>query len=1308
VPAPDGEASRHAAPIQVSLLGPFSVALEGRVAGPWERPAAKRLCGLVLVSPGRRISRVAACEALFPKLALPDAARSLSKAISLAHSALAPLGPDGRALLQADRTHIWATRDRPLEVDWEAEEHALSTALEAEPGKRRDDLLTEALANQGVLIEDEPAAEWASRPREHLEWRRQEARLTLARDRARGLGWCRPADVVGAWEACLAHDPVCEEAASALLRLYSSQKRPALVETTYQRCRSGLEELGLRISPALEEVYAAAVLASHPAPEASTKQRPPPIEERRLVSVVFIELSSPLASGRWLGPEDVREVIGGALAQVLAQVEAFGGMVTSVSGAGLVALFGAPESHEDDPERALRAAFRAVATTAAPHTGLSFRAGVETGPAVVGPIESHASTHYGAVGEVVVAAAALQSVAAPASVLVGAATRAATEGLFEWGPSEHVVVYPGAKPLEACYLSRPRARPTGQSSRRRLARAAPLVGREAEISVLHTALREVTSGPGSVLLIAGEPGLGKTRLVDECRKLFLAWVGAASGRLPLWLEGRAASYTSSLPFGLYQQLLSAWVGAAPDVDEQRAFDALVRAMKAAFGASADHEVIGVLANVMGLGTDVVTAGDSQLAPQQLQRARFKAFVSLLSRLVSHGPTLVVLEDLHWADPTSLRLTEEIASLTTSGSLLLVLTRRPEPDPGVSALETALDKAPGVKLRKLQLAPLDYDAERDLANSLLGGAPDQDVSAFVRQGAEGNPLFLEERFASLTETGALVKSGDQQWRVETDGQAELPEAIERLVRARVDRLAPGPRDTIVAASVLGPEFTIDALGTVVEGDVRLTPAVSELCSAGLLVQAAGGPEALFRFRHGLIQEATYHGLLRRRRASLHARAAWGLEEASAGRLEEVAGVLGHHFALAGEGERGAHYLTLAGDRAALTFANDEAKASYLWAIELLGRDPTNAVASANIWLKLGRLAWRLGRFDESRAAFEQAGALASADAVLVAARSLCLLAAVETAAHRHDAALAALEAAEQKLELWPEKGSDDWAEIWVDIQLERNNVHYWHNEPEAQRLLLERARPVVEARSKPVQKVGFYNAVTMQRVRASRYFIDDSILLDYRNAWQAVLDAGLETQMFHVRFGLGFALLWYGDLIGAQVELERTLEISRRADDRTLELRVLTYLCCAHLRQHNVEQVSELAPLGEALAAELGFPEYAGMAKAMLAWAAWKEGRTRDTEALAEEARDLWRTCVVHYSWCWAGLWPLVAVRLADNRLEQAVAAAREMLGPDQQRFPELLEGALRSALQTWDEGDENLAAEKLNRAVQLAGQFRYA
>jgi hypothetical protein len=221
-------------------------------------------------------------------------------------------------------------------------------------------------------------------------------------------------------------------------------------------------------------------------------------------------------------------------------------------------------------------------------------------------------------------------------------------------------------------------------------------------------------------------------------------------------------------------------------------------------------------------------------------------------------------------------------------------------------------------------------------------------------------------------------------------------------------------------------------------------------------------------------------------------------------------------------------------------------------------------------------------------------------------------------------------------------------------------------------------------------------------------VDDSLLADYRAAWAAVVDAGLENEMFWIAFNLGFGLLWYGDLIGAQAQLERVLGTATRADDKTLELRCLTYLSLSHLRRHHLDAVKELALQGEHLARTLGFPEYLGMAKAMLAWVAWKEDRPVDVEALAEEARHQWHQCVVHYAWCWAGLWPLVAVLLDAGRVEEAIAAAREMLGPDQQRFPAELESALQLALDAWGSGGKEAASTGLSQALELACQLRYA
>ena len=309
------------------------------------------------------------------------------------------------------------------------------------------------------------------------------------------------------------------------------------------------------------------------------------------------------------------------------------------------------------------------------------------------------------------------------------------------------------------------------------------MGRQTELAVLDEALREATSGTGSVVFIVGEPGLGKTRLVQECRKRFMAWVGAGTGRLPLWLEGRCASYASSTPYGLYQQLLSAWVGAAPEEGEEVVRPALERAMKAIFGGQADH------AGLLG-PHDGPTRRPRRRPPGPAQpRGPPAGDLRRRSRrggaLGRRGPTVLVLEDLHWADPMSLRLTEELAATGRDGPLLLLATRRPEPDPGVSGLESTLEADGQCPLRKVELSPLPEEAERALARSLIGPGAGEAVIEAMCAGVEGNPLFLEERLSSLVETGALVKD-EAAWRLSGSAGTEVPEVLERL-----DPLPGGP-------------------------------------------------------------------------------------------------------------------------------------------------------------------------------------------------------------------------------------------------------------------------------------------------------------------------------------------------------------------------------------------------------------------------------------------------------------------------------------------------------------------------------------
>jgi class 3 adenylate cyclase/tetratricopeptide (TPR) repeat protein len=1231
----------------------------------------------------------------------------------MARAALSTLGTAGQELIQADRNYIWVNAAVPYELDADVQENRLRMAAVAEPGLERDELLVDAVSDEGHLLEDEPFADWAVRPREHLEWARQEARLALARDRAKGFGRSSPSDVVTACEACLTHDPASEEATATLTRLYAAQANPVLVETAYRRCRAALEALGLCTSPALEEVReatcgpapfhaaAAGLPAQLPTPRAPVRRR----EERRLVSVFFAEISAP-AGFQGIDLEDLRDMVGASVSQLIAEVEGLGGTVTSVSGAGLSAMFGAPVSHEDDPERAVRAAYRALSRPGGLEP-LSLRVGIETGPAIVGPIGDRSD--YGAVGEVVSAAAAIQSVAKPGSALIGPITRAATERIFEWGPTDEVAPNFSSKPLVASYLKGPKRRYASWPGHARLTGHTPLVGREEQVAALDVAVRDATAGAGSVVFVVGEPGLGKTRLVQECRKRFMAWVGAASGRLPLWLEGRCASYASSTPYGLYQQLLFAWIGVTPEEGENVLRPALERAMRAVFGGESDH--FRFVAHMMGLGNGSDGGGVTRLSPEALQRATLASVKAVVARLAAAGPTVLVLEDLHWADPTSLRLTEELAEVAGHAPLLLVATHRPEPDPGVSALENGLETSGRYRFRRMRLSPLTPREERELAKLVVGRASGEEVVGAVCTSAEGNPLFLEERFSSLVETGALVRTGAK-WALSGGSAVEVPEVLERLIRSRVDRLSPGLHDVVVAASVLGTEFPLSALQVIVESSDELTAAVGELCEAGLLTEMGHLPEPVYRFRHALIQDATYKSLLRTERRQLHARAAWGLEAASLDRLAEVAAVLGYHYAKAGELERAVHHLEVAGSHASAHFANVEAISSYRSAIEIVDldlTDPAMAKVAVALRAKLAAVLLRTGSHGELREVLQQAIGLVGPDDVVPAARLYSLLGRAEIIDHRYDAAAAALTAADGFLGDYSGEHDDATAELWLEVQLDGwAALLYWQNEPEQAAGLLQRARPVVESRGTPARKRVFYTSLAQQRSRRTRYRIDDEILMNARAALEVAKQHLSEDTIAGTEFSLGHFLLWHGDLPEAQEHIEAALATAERVGDAILRTRCLSYLTVAALRRHDVKAVRSLAPEALTAATGGGWPEYTAAAKAMMAWVAWKEGRSDDVLVLGTEALEIWASTVVSYSWYLLCLWPLLAVHLAAGRLAEAISAGRQLLLPPQQRLPDELEILLESALAAWERAEPVPAGEKLAEALELACGLAYA
>ena len=1331
--APAGQA------VKASLLGKFTITVGDRAAGSWPRPSARRLCALLLVSPGHRMSRDLACEELFPNLEPRTAARSLSKALSMARTALAELGEPGTALLGADLTHLWLAPG--ITVDADDLTAALAAGLAMTPGQPRDDRLSAALAEDAELLPGEPYADWADRARDRLNALRQEARLALARDRTSGSS---PGDATAAWLACFDHDPASEEAAGALIRLSVAQGRPEQAARVFERCDAALERLGLRVSPSLERIYASAVAHAvprpAPAPASAPSVQPPisgpaaaPREERRPVTMLFAEVAAPADLAARLGLEALRDYVGGSLAAVIAEVEALGGTVTSVSGRGLQAMFGAPESHEDDPERALRAAYRVLATSAAsgrlagppdgataacPSAGstgesLGLRIGIESGPALVGPIGGGAKVEYVALGDVVSAAAALQAAAHPGSILVGPATRAVTAHLFRWGLREEVCLTPDTKPLIASYLDAPLA--TAAERRPRLGGSAPLIGRQAELRLLDTALRAAVAGRGQVVLLTGEPGIGKTRLVLEARNRSIGWLGAGSGRRPAWLEGRAASYASATPYGLYRYLLASWLGVAFDQPAAALRSTLADALTRLMG---NTNLVTPLAYLMGLpeakpAPNADKAGKaSKTAPEELRRQVFAAMRALVSRFAAIAPTVLVLEDLHWADPTSLSLTAELAELTEGRPLLLLATSRPGTGPagtGYAALSA----------REIRLRPLTPVAAEAFTRSLLGevGGPVLDT---VLANADGNPLFLEERLAEMLEAGTLVRERGV-WRLREDsGQPRvvLPQVIERLVRSRVDRLSPAAADAVRAAAVLGTEFTADVLAaTLGTTPAALAPVFGELRASDLVhPEPHDGAGPAFRFRHALIQEATYLALLRAERRELHARAARALEAATSGRHAEVAAILGRHYATAEIADRALYYLELAGDHATDSFANDEAVASFREALAVTEQNGDDMAADAvRLHAKLANVLWRTARRDEARAAFHAALRLAD-----VGPRSLdpvehahlhTRLGRLELAEGRLGDAAGAFDAAEAMLGGDIVAGSADDALVnqWLELMIDgRASLHTMSSEPDKALAVLERVRPALEARGVPARKSAFHRMWTYQRVLRNRWRVDDE---DVARLKASIAEAGhtgedRDKDVGYATESLGWVLWLRGDLSEAAGQLAKALALGDRIGEPLLRDISLRTLCLVALSRHDVEAVRTLLPQSFAAADAAGRHDIGHRAGglAISCWLAWQD---RCPDEVLRLAAEIEADDSGSLSTDWVYLFPLLAVRLQAGELGEAVAAARHILDPSQQWLPDDLTSSLTQACAAWTEGNQPAATEHLTQALDLARTHAY-
>lgn len=665
-----------------------------------------------------------------------------------------------------------------------------------------------------------------------------------------------------------------------------------------------------------------------------------------------------------MDPEDLRDVIGQFQQSCAAQVDAFGGYVARYMGDGMLVYFGYPQAHEDDAERAVRAGLNIVEAISKmePRPGLSLqvRVGVATGHVVAGEVIGEGASEERAVlGVTPNLAARLQSLAAPDNVVISDRTHQLTVGYFEFEDLGRHDLKGISEPAQAWRVQHEREA-TSRFEATTAAGLSPLVGREEEIALLLNRWRQSTEGEGQVVMLSGEAGVGKSRILEAFRQRIEG-------------EDHAVIFLSCSPFhtntalypiiGCLERVMGMKRSDTPDARLAKLTDFVVQS-----GLKAD-DIVPHLASILAEGAAVENTGGDQ-SPEQRRRMISEALLNLLEAQTARRPLIMIGEDTHWVDPS----TEEFFSLLIERlrtlRLLLVMTARPQYAPPWGGHPHVTTLA----LNRLSRA----DCVR-LIEGVTGGRtlPAEIVDQIVDK-TDGVPLFVEELTKTVMASGLVIERGDHFELAGSDGTFEIPASLHDSLMARLDQMGQ-VKEVAQLAAVLGRQFNEDLLAAVSPlGTTELRNALDELVTAQIVVRRSLPPSARYEFKHALVQDTAYESLLKKTRLRHHLDIAEALEQGAEGEAALQPEVLAHHFSRGGAPASAVPYWRDAARRATERWASTEAVSHVGRGLKLIEKLPDDeGRADLEIALLLDLVAGLriLDRYDDALQALDRAQATA---------------------------------------------------------------------------------------------------------------------------------------------------------------------------------------------------------------------------------------------------------------------------------------------------------------------------------------------
>jgi class 3 adenylate cyclase/tetratricopeptide (TPR) repeat protein len=691
--------------------------------------------------------------------------------------------------------------------------------------------------------------------------------------------------------------------------------------------------------------------------------------ERKLVTVLFADVANYTSMSEKLDPEEVHQIMDGCFKILMDEIHKYEGTINQFTGDGVMALFGAPVAHEDHAQRACHAALavqkalKEYAERTQRDWGIDFkmRIGLNSGPVVVGSIGDDLRMDYTAIGDTTNLASRMENLAGPGSIVVSRATQRLVGDFFELGSLGKIEIKGKEEPQDAYEL----IKASKVSTRIEAAAAKGLTrfaGRKNSMAGLMEAFDKAQSGSGQVIGIVGEAGVGKSRLLLEFRH-----------RVPqaefTYLEGRCLHFGGLMAYLPVLDILKSY------------FEIKEGDLESSIKKKLEEKILRVdegLQDVLSPFSDLLSLNVEdeaylELDPKQKRARLFEAIRDLLIRESQNRPIVLAVEDLHWIDKTSEDFLNYLIGSLNRTRILLILLYRPE-----------YTHQWGSKsyYNRIGLDQLTTESSAELLQAILEGAEVvPELRELILSRAEGNPLFMEEFTHTLLENGSIERKDNQYVLSRRASEIQVPDTIQGIIAARMDRLEDNLKRTMQVASVIGRDFAFRILQIITGMREDLKSHLLNLQGLELIYEKTLFPELEYIFKHALIQEVAYNSLLLKRRKEFHEKIGNAIEMIYSERLEEFYEMLAYHYYEGEDWEKALEYLSKAGDKFAAAFANQEALDYYAQAQEVCGKLGASCLAtSVDLAKRRGMVNVRIGDFLSAIADFDSmlAGALNLAD------------------------------------------------------------------------------------------------------------------------------------------------------------------------------------------------------------------------------------------------------------------------------------------------------------------------------------------